>query len=67
MAWTREQLAEIEAAIVALATGAQSYSIGGRTVTRASLSELRRFRAEIRAELGEIGPRVLRGRLVNDP
>lgn len=65
MAWTRAQLAEVEAAIIALSTGAQSYSIGGRSVTKASLAELRVLRNDMRAELGDMGPRVLRGRLVN--
>jgi hypothetical protein len=65
MAWTREQLSEIEAAIMALVTGAQSYSIGGRTVTKVNLADLRTLRAEIRAEIGDLGPRILRGRLEN--
>ncbi len=53
MAWTQTQLTELEAAIVALATGAQSYTVNGRSVTRAALPELRSLRQEMRAEVGE--------------
>lgn len=52
MAWTSSDLADVEAAIKAIATGAQSYSINGRTVGKANLAELRSLRREMQAELG---------------
>jgi len=42
-----ELLTEIDNAIKAILQGAQSYSIGNRTLTRANLAELRRWRQEI--------------------
>ena len=35
-----EQLAEVQSAITALMTGAQSYTLDGRSVTRANLKDL---------------------------
>jgi len=35
-----EQLEEVQAAITAIMTGAQTYTINGRTLTRANLSDL---------------------------
>jgi len=42
-----QQLTDIDAAIEAIVTGGQSYSIAGRTYTRANLSELRAERNDI--------------------
>ena len=52
MAWTSTDLTDIEAAIKALALGAQSYAVAGRSVTRANLAELKTLRKEMRSELG---------------
>ena len=62
VAWTQEQLEGIESAIYAIATGAASYTINGRTVTKANLQELRNLRMEMMRELG-MTPRVVAGRL----
>ena len=43
-------LTEIESAIRKILTTGQSYSIGGRTFTRASLGDLRSMRKEVIAE-----------------
>lgn len=64
MAWTATDLTNIEDAIRAISTGAKSYSINGRTVTKADLADLRSFRAEIMRELGQ-NPRFVAGRLYN--
>ena len=37
---TQQQLEEVQAAITALLTGAQSYTIDGRTITKANLKDL---------------------------
>ena len=50
MAWTAADLTAVEDAIRALMTGAKSYAINGRSVTKADLGELRAFRSEIQAE-----------------
>jgi len=52
MAWTSSDLADVETAIKAITLGAQSYSINGRTVSKANLAELRSLRREMQAELG---------------
>jgi len=46
-----EMLAEVESAISALLTGARSYSIGDRSVTREDLGELRQYRRELKNEI----------------
>lgn len=43
-------VATVDAAIEALLTGGQSYSIAGRSFTRANLSELRKLRTELLAQ-----------------
>ncbi len=53
MAWTTQNLTDLEAAILALATGAKSYAINGRSVTRENLQELRDLRKEMQTELGQ--------------
>lgn len=47
-----EQLEAVENAIYALVTGAKSYSIANRTVTRENLSELRAWRDDLKQEIG---------------
>ena len=42
-----QQLTDVDAAIEAIMSGGQSYSIAGRTYTRANLSELRAERDAI--------------------
>lgn len=44
-------LTEVETAITAILSGAQSYSLRGRSVTRANLAELREFRRELQEEI----------------
>ena len=46
-----ELLAEVNEAIVAVTSGAQSYKVGSRSVTRANLTELKNLRAELAAEI----------------
>lgn len=47
----REELDDVIAAMRAIARGAQSYTIGSRSVTKANLAELRAWRSELEAEL----------------
>lgn len=47
------ELDEVSSAIHAIVTGAQSYTIGTRSVTRADLTQLRLWRSELLGELGE--------------
>lgn len=47
----QKELAEVNAAISAIVTGAQSYTVGSRSLTRASLAELRRLKDDLLAEL----------------
>lgn len=62
MAWTQDDLTNVENAIRAIATGAASYTINGRSVTKANLNDLKTFRLEIMRELGTV-PRIYAGRL----
>jgi hypothetical protein len=55
MAWTLEQMQQVESAIIALSTGAQEYTVQGRTVKKASLADLRNLLADMKAELGPDG------------
>lgn len=56
MSETAEQLAEINQAITAILTGAQSYRIGTRSLTRASLNYLLQERQRLEFKLaGEQG------------
>lgn len=47
------ELVEVEDALRAIRQGAQSYTIGSRSVTKASYADLLRQRKELRAELGD--------------
>jgi len=46
-----ELLAKVETAIDGILERGQSYTINGRTYTRANLAELRRFRKELEVEV----------------
>lgn len=46
-------LAEVNAAISAITVGGQSYKIGSRSLTRASLSELRAMKADLEARINK--------------
>ena len=59
-----KELAEVNAAISAVVSGAQSYTVGSRSLTRASLAELRRLKDDLLAELDELENGGSRGRLV---
>jgi hypothetical protein len=48
MAWTAEQLAQLDKA---MATGARSISFEGKSTTFRSLAEMRTLRAEMAAEI----------------
>lgn len=62
MAWTEQDLENVENAIRAIAKGAASYTINGRSVTKANLADLKAWRSEIMRELGHT-PRLIAGRL----
>jgi len=47
-------LEAVEAAIIAVLTGAQSYTLGDRKVGRADLSELRQMRKELKREINQL-------------
>lgn len=47
-----QQLEAVETAIYNLVTGARSYTIAGRTVTREDLTQLREWRKELKDEVG---------------
>lgn len=47
LAKAKTELAQIESAITAILSGAQSYSIGTRSLTRANLTELRKWKKEV--------------------
>ena len=61
------ELAEVSAAISAIVRGAQSYTMGSRSVTKASLAELRSLRNDLTAELEEIRNGGCIGHLVGWP
>ena len=48
------ELTAVNAAISAVVSGAQSYTMGSRSVTKANLAELRNLRHELTAELDQI-------------
>lgn len=53
---TKEQLfQEVDKAIYAILVGGQSYKIGSRSLTRANITELRRLRADLAAEIATEG------------
>lgn len=45
-------LQQVDAAILAIATGAQSYTVGSRSVTKANLAELRKLKLDLVSEIG---------------
>lgn len=47
----QELLSSIDAAIVAITVGGQSYKIGSRSLTRADLKELSAIRKELQAQI----------------
>ena len=51
MATTAERLAETQAAISAIMTGGQEYSIGTRKVRRADLAQLQALESQLQTEL----------------
>lgn len=52
------QLVEVNAAISAILGGAQSYSIAGRSLSRADLSELLKERRRLEVLVGGVTPRA---------
>lgn len=46
-------LSEVNRAIAAVMVGGQSYKIGSRSLTRANITELKKLRAELTAQLAE--------------
>lgn len=50
-----ELLAQVTAAIAAIATTGQSYTIGSRSLTRANLTELRELKKELEAQVASEG------------
>lgn len=50
-----ELLAQVTAAIAAIATTGQSYTIGSRSLTRANLTELREMKKELEAQVASEG------------
>ena len=65
MAYTSQDLTDVETAIRALVGGAVSYSINGRSVTKANLADLKRHRFDIMRELGTSST-IYAGRLRTD-
>jgi len=51
MAWTAQQLLDVETAIIALSSGAVRVRIGDKEYQKSSLTELRALRTEMRAEI----------------
>jgi len=50
----KSELKDVNAAIKMILGGAQSYSIGSRSLTRANLSELRKWKKELEAEIAAL-------------
>ena len=50
----QKEIDEVSAAIRGIIGGAQSYTIGSRSVTKANLSELRAWRTDLESELAEL-------------
>ena len=48
-----EMLEQINTAITAVLSGGQSYKIGSRSLTRANITELRKLRADLAAQVAE--------------
>ena len=51
LAERREELADVKAAIKMILNGAQSYRIGTRSLTRADLKELRKWKKELEDDI----------------
>ena len=49
----KELLAQVDKALTAVMVGGQSYKIGSRSLTRANLTELRKLRADLAAQVAE--------------
>ena len=57
---TKKQLYdEVDKAIYAILVGGQSYKIGSRSLTRANITELRKLRADLAAEIASDGQNSL--------
>ena len=57
---TKQQLyEEVDKAITAVLVGRQSYKIGSRSLTRANITELRKLRADLAAEIAAEGKNSL--------
>ena len=54
LAERKEELQEVKAAIKMILGGAQSYSIGTRSLTRANLAELRKWKKELEDEIAAL-------------
>jgi hypothetical protein len=50
----RSELADVKAAIKMILGGAQSYTIGSRSLTRANLAELRKWKKELEDEIAAL-------------
>ncbi len=57
---TKKQLYdEVDKAIYSILVGGQSYKIGSRSLTRANITELRKLRADLAAEIASDGQNSL--------
>jgi len=54
LAERREELKDVNAAIKTILSGAQSYTIGSRSLTRANLAELRKWKKELEDEIAAL-------------
>ncbi len=51
----RDLYKEVDKAIYSILAGGQSYKIGSRSLTRANITELRKLRADLAAEIATEG------------
>ena len=54
LAEREEELADVRAAIKMILKGAQAYTIGSRSLTRANLAELRKWKKELEDEISAL-------------
>jgi uncharacterized protein YdcH (DUF465 family) len=54
LAERKEELADVNKAIRMVLGGAQSYTIGSRSLTRANLAELRKWKKELEDEIATL-------------
>jgi hypothetical protein len=54
LAELKEELADVNVAIKKILGGAQSYTIGSRSLTRVNLSELRKWKKELEDEIAAL-------------